>query len=120
MFQKMREMFTYPETISSVKHFPGIKTELVPETELVQGIFPVMGKTGPDRGMLNDYIVKDCEGLKCTVCGKRSASKQTLLNHVESVHFPNTFTYTCKFCGKEYNAKNTLQVHISTKHKSDK
>ena len=119
-------MFTYRETISSVKHFPGIKTELVPETELVQGIFPVMGKTGPDRGMLNDYIVKDCEGLKCTVCGKRAKlngtkpNKTALLNHVESVHFPNTFTYTCKYCGKEYNAKNTLQVHISTKHKNDK
>merc|ERR1711971_2936 len=50
----------------------GIKTEIALETELVQGIFPVMGKTGPDREMLHDYIVKESsEGksfCKCTVC----------------------------------------------------
>ena len=28
--------------------------------------------------------------------------RHNLINHVESVHFPNTFTYTCKFCGKQY------------------
>ena len=73
-----------------MKHFPGIKTEIALETELVQGIFPVMGKTGPDREMLHDYIVKESsEGksfCKCTVCGKRSASKQNLPCHSCIIH----------------------------------
>ena len=78
------------------------------------------------RNILNDYITKDFQDgrsvHKCTICGKCSSSKarQILQNHVESVHFPNLFTYTCKFCGRKYNSKNSLNVHVSTGHREEK
>merc|ERR1719341_989489 len=83
------------------------------------------GKAGePDRSILHEYIKKDnINGRSvcvCTMCGKSNSQKRNLLNHVESVHFPNMFTYTCKYCGKTYNAKNSLNVHMSTSHRDQK
>ena len=89
----------------------------------MKNLFYFLGLSQPnaDRSILNSYIVKEClEGkflYKCTMCGKSSSVKPNIVNHVESVHFPNLFIYTCKFCGKEYNAKNSLNVHISTNHR---
>jgi len=75
----------------------------------------------PDRSILHEYIKKEViDGRPvsvCTMCGKSNNQKQNLMNHVESVHFPNMFTYTCKYCGKIYNAKNSLYVHMSTSHR---
>ena len=73
---------------------------------------------------MNNYIVKETLGgrniFKCTVCAKTNSLKANIVNHVESVHFPNVFIYTCKYCGKEYNAKNSLNVHISTIHREER
>ena len=78
----------------------------------------------PDRRMLNEYVKKEVINGRsvsvCTMCGKSNASRPNIVNHIESVHFPNTFTYTCKYCGKTFNAKNSLYVHISTGHRGEK
>lgn len=78
----------------------------------------------PDRSILHEYIKKEIINGRsisvCTMCGKSNSQKQNLLNHVESVHFPNMFTYNCKYCGKTYNAKNSLYVHMSTSHRDQK
>jgi len=77
--------------------------------------------TEPDRSILHDYIKKEViDGRNisvCTMCGKSSSQKHHLMNHLESVHFPNLFTYSCKYCAKTFNAKNSLHVHISTSHR---
>ena len=103
--QKMPGMFTFQDTTSLVKIFLGDIAE-------------------SDRSVLNTYVVKDnSEGkmlFKCTLCGKCNTAKQTTINHVESVHFPNVFTYNCSYCGKLYNAKNSLNVYISTFHRNCK
>jgi len=83
------------------------------------------GKGGePDRSILHEYIKKELINGRslcvCTMCGKSNSQKQNLMNHVESVHFPNMFTYNCKYCGKTYNAKNSLYVHMSTSHRDQK
>jgi len=83
------------------------------------------GKGGePDRSILHEYIKKEIINGRtlsvCTMCGKANAQKQNLMNHIESVHFPNMFTYNCKYCGKTYNAKNSLYVHMSTSHRDQK
>ena len=44
-------------------------------------------------------------------------NKSNIVNHVESIHFPNLFIYTCQYCGKEYRTKNSLNVHISVNHR---
>jgi len=79
---------------------------------------------GSDRSVLNEYVKKEVINGRsvsvCTMCGKSNTSRPNIMNHVESVHFPNTYTYTCKYCGKMYNAKNSLNVHISTIHRGEK
>eukprot|EP00091_Calanus_sinicus_P003585 TRINITY_DN13755_c0_g1_i1.p2 TRINITY_DN13755_c0_g1~~TRINITY_DN13755_c0_g1_i1.p2 ORF type:complete len:113 (-),score=23.96 TRINITY_DN13755_c0_g1_i1:20-358(-) len=77
--------------------------------------------TEPDRSILHEYIKKEIRNGKsvsvCTMCGKSNSQKWNIMNHVESVHFPNMFTYSCKYCGKTFNAKNSLYVHMSTSHR---
>jgi len=77
-----------------------------------------------DRSILHQYIKKENGSGRtlfvCSLCGKSNAQKSNLMNHVESVHFPNLFTYSCKYCGKVYNAKNSLNVHMSTSHREEK
>jgi len=78
--------------------------------------------SGPDRSMLYEYVKKEIINGKllfiCSVCGKSNSQKINAVNHVESIHFPHMFTYSCKFCGKTLKTKNSLYVHISTKHPS--
>ena len=80
--------------------------------------------SGPDRSMLHEYVKKEIMNGKalfiCSMCGKSNTQKINIVNHVESVHFPNMFTYSCKYCGKTFNAKNSLYVHISTNHRLEK
>ena len=112
-------MFMYQTVIEKTKNYQLFKMKN-------KDFFCFLGLNPPepDRTILNDYIVKECrEGrtiFKCTLCSNANSKKQTMVNHVESVHFPGTFLYTCKYCGKEYNAKNSLNVHVSTSHREDK
>ena len=63
----------------------------------------------PDRSILHGHIKKEIINGKsvsvCTICGKSNSQKWNIMNHVESVHFPNMFTYSCKYCGKTCNAR---------------
>ena len=76
------------------------------------------------REILNQYIAKQTEDgkivFKCTMCEKTNNRKHHIINHVESVHFPNLFRYSCHYCEKEYKTKNSLDVHLSTVHRGDK
>ena len=72
--------------------------------------------------MLNQYIVKDVNEagivvFKCTLCDLENGVGNNVLNHVESQHFPGTFTYKCDFCEKTYQSKNALSVHVHRNHK---
>jgi len=71
---------------------------------------------------LQDYITKvtNFEGTKftCTLCGKQNNQKGNLMKHVESVHFPNSFSHQCKYCDQIFYAKNNLYVHVSKFHKN--
>ena len=50
---------------------------------------------GSVTGTFQDYITRseDGPGWQCTICGKECAQKVNLAKHVESVHFPNSFSY---------------------------
>jgi len=71
---------------------------------------------------LQSYITKvnNFDGMKfsCTLCGKQNNQKGNLMKHVESVHFPNSFTHQCKYCDQIFYAKNNLYVHVSKYHKN--
>ena len=95
-------------------------------SKIISLIFNYIAWSGsePDRSILHEYIKKEIINGKsvsvCTMCGKSNSQKWNIINHVESVHFPNMFTYSCKYCGKTYNAKNSLYVHMSTSHRENK
>jgi len=60
------------------------------------------------------YITVNESGLPtCGVCFAFSHSgKSNVRVHVESRHFPNTFTYTCPICAKLLASKQALQNHL--------
>ena len=73
-----------------------------------------------DRSILTNYITKEeTEGslFKCTICGHVNALKTNVLNHVESIHFPDTFVYNCQVCGKTTKSKQSLYKHMSVNHR---
>ena len=115
---KMPEMFMYQEIIETTINVFNLKFP----PYLIQ-IYVHSGKES-DRSILHQYIKKENGSGRtlfvCSLCGKSNAQKSNLMNHVESVHFPNLFTYSCKYCGKVYNAKNSLNVHMSTSHREEK
>jgi len=79
---------------------------------------------GEKRNILNQYITKDVGDsgqtvYVCSMCGQKNSQRVNVLNHVESVHFPNSFVYTCNHCQAEFYSKNARNVHVSRNHKNE-
>ena len=61
----------------------------------------------------------DDNKFQCSICGKFKAVRKGLVrNHIESIHFPGMFTYSCDICQKDFQGRNALAVHNSEKHPS--
>ena len=81
--------------------------------------------SGNDRSVLKKFISREVTSnemgpsvvFRCTLCGKTAAQKNNLLNHIEGIHFPNSFRYNCPYCAKTLTTKNALSVHVHTTHK---
>merc|ERR1712025_177888 len=71
---------------------------------------------GPED--LRQYIYKDNETKEncCALCSFRSKIPALVKNHLEGIHFPGVFTYSCELCGKTFNGRNALGVHNSKVH----
>jgi len=54
---------------------------------------------------------------QCSLCNYEHNVKANVRNHVESVHFPNTFQYPCDQCDQLFPSKNNVQLHRSRIHK---
>ena len=68
--------------------------------------------------MLVQYIRRTEDNRsECTLCGQSNALRSNVLNHVESVHFPGSFLYTCHLCDKQFTSKNSRNVHVFRNHK---
>ena len=78
--------------------------------------------SGPaDPSKLYEYVGYDAESgrhvcLKCSNFSHKSRSNAR--NHVEAVHFPALFTYSCQVCGQETGSKNALNIHMTRFHKT--
>ena len=80
---------------------------------------------GPGLDAFNDYVSRvEAEGPSawlCTICSSfRHRSKHNVQNHIEAVHFPNSFEYNCRVCGKVFNTRNKYYKHMSMYHKYDR
>ena len=54
----------------------------------------------------------------CAICDQYSGQqKRDTRNHIESVHFPNSFTYECQFCDMVLNTNKALARHKERYHK---
>ena len=71
-----------------------------------------------DPEELLQFLSKDevLNHYTCTLCLKILKQRKDARNHVESIHFPNTFVYSCTVCEKTFNSKNTRNVHITRNH----
>ena len=57
---------------------------------------------------LYDYIVKDGPVLhRCSLCGKSSSDRSNLRKHVDYIHFPGAFSYSCKYCSETFTPQET-------------
>ena len=59
----------------------------------------------------------DHNGYFCIICQVfRKRSKPEVMRHVESRHFPNTFSYSCSQCGAVLGTQTALTRHIQRTH----
>ena len=56
-------------------------------------------------------------GVKCTICGKISATSSNLKKHVENIHFPGSYVYKCDHCKEEFSTRNMYFLHMYRVHK---
>ena len=79
----------------------------------------IPGHTFQDPKELLQFVRRDPDDKKyyCTLCEKFAQKIITLTrNHVESQHFPDTFSYPCDLCGDVLTTNTKLQLHRTRKH----
>jgi len=60
------------------------------------------------------FVTREGPVCVCTLCGVfRNKTITNVRCHIESKHFPGTFTYSCPICGKQCNSKTSLRDHNS-------
>jgi len=59
------------------------------------------------------FLTRNSENIPtCGLCYKFSNKTTTCVrNHIEAIHFPNLFVYSCPHCNKEFNSKKSLYNH---------
>jgi len=89
---------------------------------------PGMGAHDNNKGSLQDpkemdqYIVRsNGKDYLCVLCNQFSHhSRHSVRNHVESKHFPNSFSYPCNECGKMCSTRKAFENHIQKHRQSQK
>jgi len=74
-----------------------------------------------DPSDLLQFVVENPGGIKkyrCALCETFSHNGRShVRNHVESVHYPNSFSYPCGQCDKSFPSKSNVTLHRSRAHK---
>jgi len=66
-----------------------------------------------EPGDLLQFLIRNDENIPtCGICFKFSNKTTTCVkNHIEAIHFPNHFVYSCPNCSREFNSKKSLYNH---------
>lgn len=67
--------------------------------------------------VVNNPNPVDKDIYMCQICGKSFSRAVHVRDHVENVHFPNNFQYTCEVCDQVLKSKIALKNH-QIRHKS--
>ena len=84
----------------------------------VSAIKPVYFCSGLQE--LDQFVVRNEMSRKyeCSLCSKFGhKSRSNVRNHIESIHYPGMYTYSCDACGTVLNTRRALEVHKSAYHK---
>merc|ERR1719483_811019 len=67
---------------------------------------------------LLQFLTRNSDNIPtCGICFKFSNKTTTCVkNHIEAIHFPNHFMYSCPQCNKEFNSKKSLYNHKGRVH----
>ena len=62
---------------------------------------------------LEDYCTRDPVTMRytCSICFRALTRKEKLFNHLETFHFPDSFSYNCTFCTEVFNTRERLSNH---------
>jgi len=83
----------------------------------IQGVDQGKGNVQNPEDLLQ-FITKDLETKEscCSLCNFRNKIPAKVKNHVEGIHFPGVFIYSCDKCCKTFKGRNALGVHQSKVH----
>ena len=67
----------------------------------------------------NQFVQRNESGVPmCGICSKfTNKSLSNVRNHIESKHYPNTFSYNCKHCQSVFGTYNSLNMHERNSHR---
>ena len=52
---------------------------------------------------------------ECDVCGRRFASEEQLMHHMQNVHGGGQ-SYDCKECGERFSSMEAMRTHLQRRH----
>ena len=67
----------------------------------------------------DQYITKVDGILSCGLCHAQAGRRRDIRNHIESKHFPNSFSYQCQYCNTVVGTNKALSRHIERAHKQN-
>ena len=77
---------------------------------------------GSLRALCEDYVQANTSSRRgpqtCLLCFKTFTSRYIIENHIESIHFPATFTYTCQLCAAIFKSRKSYSNHLTRNHSS--
>lgn len=86
----------------------------------IQGDEQGKGTAGPlSASDLSQYVVSDqnIKQFHCALCHTfKSKLPSKVKHHLEAIHFPGLFLYTCHQCEKTFKGKNAFNIHKTTMH----
>ena len=71
---------------------------------------------------LEQYVkaVQNTKDFQCGLCEYTSNRPAKVKNHLEAIHFPGIFVYSCDICEKTFSGRNAFGVHKSQVHSKKK
>jgi len=76
----------------------------------------------PNIQALEQYVksVPNTKDFQCGLCEYISNRPAKVKNHLEAIHFPGIFVYSCDLCEKTFSGRNAFGVHKSQVHSKKK